>query len=613
MAFLMRGVLYMYIDNNIRALMSNELNWVATANEELNPTFMMREENAIYFTYTTGEVRAVKDILDENYESRITHKEILFVFGVLAINELKHLYRTKNKDTFIIVIEPNLSFFTTALNQIDLSIFDNKDICLFADDTIDNIATFLQPIAHNINSVKLFKKVNFYFTSYYRNYDFVFTKAIVTTIRQMILSTVDTFGNDVEDSLIGLKHNLKNLPYIIQSKNVALLENSYKKVPAIIVAAGPSLNKNIQHLKQAQGKAIIIAVDTIVKRLLVEGITPDFVCSIERLPQVYDYFYKDQELPSEVTLVGPAVLDSRVFETFKGNILIPFRNEVAETEWLQRIMEQPTNAGINMGSSCAHVAFGVADHLGCSPIILIGQDLAYGSTEGETHASGTFYDAEEPTVEQKADQDYVEGYYGEQVLTTRIWLQFKTWFEKRIGETNLKVIDATEGGARIYLTERATLKQCIDMYCKNDIIPMLATLDSTGTYPIELPKLKANLKQELEYYEAFLENIIDYFNRIEKMDITHKTFLKYNEQLSVVHYIVKDAMSNKIIMHNLQSTLLKYLWSHNSREQIVSRENVQNEKNEQIKLLGVMAKTIYEIKGLVQEAYDKLNEGDLYE
>lgn len=97
------------------------------------------------------------------------------------------------------------------------------------------------------------------------------------------------------------------------------------------------------------------------------------------------------------------------------------------------------------------------------------------------------------------------------------------------------------------------------------------------------------------------------------MDITHKTFLKYNEQLGVVHYIVKDAMSNKIIMHNLQSTLIKYLWSHNSREQIVSRENVQNEKNEQIKLLGVMAKTIYEIKGLVQEAYDKLNEGDFYE
>ena len=325
---------------------------------------------------------------------------------------------------------------------------------------------------------------------------------------------------------------------------------------------------------------------------------------------MYDYFYKDKIFPKSINLVGPAVLDSRIFETFEGNQIIPFRNEVAETEWLQRIMAQPITAGINMGSSCAHVAFGMADHLGCSPIILVGQDLAYGSNESETHASGTFYDAEEPTKEQKRDQDYVEGYYGEQVLTTRIWLQFKTWFEKRIGEANLKVIDATEGGARIYLTEQATLKQCIDIYCRNEITPVIDTLSQIETYPIEISKLQANLKQELEYYEAFLENIIDYFNRVDQMEITHKTFLKYNEQLSVVHYIVKDAMSNKIIMHNLQSTLLKYLWSHNSREQIISREHVQDERNEQIKLLGVMAKTIYEIKGVVQEAYDKLSEGD---
>nr|WP_315055754.1 6-hydroxymethylpterin diphosphokinase MptE-like protein [uncultured Lysinibacillus sp.] len=600
----------MYIDTNIEALSNNELNWVAIHNGELEPQFTALDTDGVtaFFTYSNGEIRTLQDKLNPKYQSRVTHREILFVFGVYAINEINHLYQTKNQETLIVVIEPNLSFFNYSLHNRKLKVFTNKNICLFADSQTDSIISFLQPILRDINFVKLFKKINFYFTSYYRQYEFTLTKKYVEIIRQTILSTIHTFGNDIEDSLIGLKHNLKNLPYIMKSKDTSKLLNAYKDVPAIVVAAGPSLNKNIQYLKAAEGKALIIAVDTIVQRLLKEDIIPDFICSIERLPQVYDYFYKEKNIPKEITLVGPGVLDSRIFEEFKGEIIIPFRNEISETTWLQRVMNQPETSGISMGLSCAHVAFGIADHFGCSPIILIGQDLSYGENENETHASGTFYDAEEPTKEQKRDQDYVEGYYGEKVLTTRIWLQFKTWFEKRIGEANLKVIDATEGGARIYLTERQSLKESIEQYCTTHIAPAREVLRKIETYFIDKESMKKNLEHEVKYYNDFLENLINYFNRVEKMEITHSTFMKYNDQLSVMHYIVRDAMSNSLIMHNLQSTLLRYLWAHNSREQIVSRENVQAEKNEQIKLLGVMSRTIYEIKLLVEQALYQIEE-----
>lgn len=43
----------------------------------------------------------------------------------------------------------------------------------------------------------------------------------------------------------------------------------------IVVAAGPSLNKNINELKKAKGKSLIIAVDTALKPLLRAGIVPD--------------------------------------------------------------------------------------------------------------------------------------------------------------------------------------------------------------------------------------------------------------------------------------------------------------------------------------------------
>lgn len=598
----------MHINENIEALSGNELNWVATHNGLLEPQFtaLDKDNKVAFFTYSNGEIRTLRDEIDINYQSRVTHREILFVFGIYAINEINHLYQTKNNETLIVVIEPNLSFFNYSLHQHNLKVFKKESICLFADNKTDNIIAFLQPILRDINLVKLFKKINFYFTSYYRLHEHTITKKYIEIIRQTILSTIHTYGNDIEDSLIGLKHNLKNLQYITKSKNTASLLNAYKDVPAIVVAAGPSLNKNIQYLKMAEGKALIIAVDTIAERLVKEGIIPDFICSIERVPEVYEYFYKDKNIPEKTVLVGPAVLDSRIFAEFKGEIIIPFRNEVGETGWLQRIMNQPETSGISMGLSCAHVAFGIADHFGCSPIILVGQDLSYGANETETHAAGTFYDAEAPTKEQKRNQDYVEGYYGDKVLTTNIWLQFKTWFEKRIGEANLNVIDATEGGARIYLTEQKSLKESIEQYCSVKITPVVEMLQQIGTYPIDKVRLKQNLTQEVNYFNDFLENIIDYFNRIEKIEINHDNFLKYNDYFSVIHYIVKDSISNKLILHNLQSTILRYLWVHNSREQIINRENVQAEKDEQIKLLGIMARTIYEIKGLVEEVQQQL-------
>ena len=54
-----------------------------------------------------------------------------------------------------------------------------------------------------------------------------------------------------------------------------------KNVPAIIVAAGPSLDKNIDQLKKAEGKSFIIATDTAVKFLIAHDINYDAIITID--------------------------------------------------------------------------------------------------------------------------------------------------------------------------------------------------------------------------------------------------------------------------------------------------------------------------------------------
>ncbi|MDH4319175.1 MAG: DUF115 domain-containing protein, partial [Desulfobulbaceae bacterium] len=70
-----------------------------------------------------------------------------------------------------------------------------------------------------------------------------------------------------------------------------LLENihgMFKDIPAILVAGGPSLNKNIDQLAKAKGNALIISVDTALPALLAHGITPDIVGAMDAQELAYE-------------------------------------------------------------------------------------------------------------------------------------------------------------------------------------------------------------------------------------------------------------------------------------------------------------------------------------
>lgn len=74
---------------------------------------------------------------------------------------------------------------------------------------------------------------------------------------------------------------MKNAKYLCTAyKTIQLYQTIPLDTTGIVVAAGPSLNKNIYELKKAKGKAFIVAVDTAIKPLLKAGIVPDmfFYC-----------------------------------------------------------------------------------------------------------------------------------------------------------------------------------------------------------------------------------------------------------------------------------------------------------------------------------------------
>jgi len=106
-----------------------------------------------------------------------------------------------------------------------------------------------------------------------------------------------------------------------------------------------------------------------------------------------------------------------------------------------------------IGPSSANMGFTIAEALGCNPIILVGQDLAY-APDGRTHAAdNALGEKQEGILPDKSETLWVKGNYEERIMTTPVWQMFLKNYENIIKNYSGTCINATEGGAFIPGTE----------------------------------------------------------------------------------------------------------------------------------------------------------------
>ncbi|MDH4318396.1 MAG: hypothetical protein OEV64_08405, partial [Desulfobulbaceae bacterium] len=143
-----------------------------------------------------------------------------------------------------------------------------------------------------------------------------------------------------------------------------------------------------------------------------------------------------------------------------------FSRDVLE-QALLRTLGASTMLG-GSGGTVAHMNFLVAAALGCSPLILIGQDLAFPADGGKDHVDGAVLANDfklEPNSKSNKTIFWVEGTEGGKVPTDRTFLFLKKHLEHLISLQSAPCINATEGGANIKGTEILSLAKAIQIYC----------------------------------------------------------------------------------------------------------------------------------------------------
>ncbi len=163
-----------------------------------------------------------------------------------------------------------------------------------------------------------------------------------------------------------------NLPSYLSRPGVEVLQERARGYPAILVAAGPSLARNIEQLQELQHRAVIIAVQTVYKTLLQRGIRPHFVTSLD-YHEISAEFFRGIEQDSATILVAEPKANHQVLDTFRGPI------HVLHSGFADELLHEaaPPRGALRAGSTVAHLSFYLAEHLGCDPLILVGQDLAF--------------------------------------------------------------------------------------------------------------------------------------------------------------------------------------------------------------------------------------------
>jgi len=288
-----------------------------------------------------------------------------------------------------------------------------------------------------------------------------------------------SYGHLTRNGNLLVENILRNQWLLPHSASVHSLRGVLEGKPAIVVSGGPSLSKNMDHLREAKGRLCLISVDTALKPLLEKGIEPDIVVSSDPLKinvRKIDGLTGHEEIP----LVYDLGVNPKIPALFSGLKFVS-GSEIALVKWLLGLVGfEETYA---QALSSAHFAFFLARDMGAAPIIFAGLDLAF---SGEAHhVEGA---AETWRPGKQAPYLDVPGVFGGTVKTIPGFLSMIGLFEREIAETPARCFDATEGGARIRGTIVATLSEMIQRFQGGPELRMRERLEQAHRMPSPLQR-----------------------------------------------------------------------------------------------------------------------------
>ncbi len=361
-------------------------------------------------------------------------KNVLLLGFGLGYHVLEVLRKLPRESQFV-VVEQHPPILRLAMESVDLRpLFADRRLILFLSNTPEEIFSQLK--------LKVFQLVNNdlivlrHDTSYLLFRDYY--DDVESRIRDLIVWGKKNFEAGARYRRQYQRNIIRNLRFFLLHPG---LDHLRAEGTVAIVAPGPSLERAFPVLKSVKGKVPIVAVDTALKPLLMRGIRPDLVVSID--PTELNYIHFEGLSPSDVEDVG-LVIDPQVFfripASWAGEVFSPPLTDSKIHQLFSDIVEK--KVFIEKGMSVSHTAFSFAKALGAEEVVFLGLDLSF--RKDASHVSGSANFSSDISGRRLLT---VPGRDGE-VITDDVFFSYIKHFEVELASAGVRVFNASYG-ARI--------------------------------------------------------------------------------------------------------------------------------------------------------------------
>lgn len=448
--------------------------------------------------------------------------EIIIWGGEVSEDLLRYLQKNFKSLQQLIVVDPTSQIMQVAFMRESLEgyikILKNKKIVIFANLTeADMLPCVFGEVGLNHKTAIVFSVV---FQSLFEEFCQNFRRKIVESMKVNLMNLVtnNAFYNT------WMINSLKNYrePVVLGEAIAPFIAGK----SVIVVSAGPSLKKNVNLLKQADKKAVIIAVGSSVPILNQLGIRPHFNVGLDLGQGVgfSNLAYTDVPL-----LFGPKI-QPETLEIYPGT-RICFVSAADFLEMYLFMNEDNEEFIPDTGLSVAVSLASLVCKMGAKKVIFIGQDMCM--YDNQLHAIEQESDAEVATF----DKMHLEDIYGNKVQSIQGYWGIKLYLEKMIKKhPEVMFLNATEGGLGLNGADNVLLSQVLE----------------------ELPELRNSLKQEIEDVLAGAKKI-NLMEEVEKKEVLKDTrdivkrckiILNSVEKIGKMQ---KNGAQNKKVLHELSS------------------------------------------------------------
>jgi len=393
------------------------------------------------FVTTAPVIEYLQKITDKR---KTTMKEVYkFIFFGVGLGVHLPVVHEKIKSSMYLIVEDNLEIFRLSLFVTDYAELAQKSRLFFSvmEDTASFKTSFESFFYEAIIRNNYIKYALFY--GHYADK--------IKLVQNFIVSSSHlTYPHDrllLKNRRV-LKKIAEETPFLNLSKRYD--DPVFTDRPVILVAAGPSLQKNIEWLRQNADKATIVAAFMTSVILEKEGIVPDIVVhvdeqtdpvlkTIERMKEPEKFFSKS------IFLLAPSV-DIAQFREFVDEGRSFFFEDRTRYRYEQGHLE---------GYSVGEISYAISLILGAKEIYLLGLDLALDPETGQTHAKDHVYNqtpndaaGSKESVSLRGTTFEIPGNFREKVSTTPLFLMSihrLNHFTKELKRADQRIFNLCDG------------------------------------------------------------------------------------------------------------------------------------------------------------------------